>query len=69
MTPLEAEQLKTAALTILLREDRDVLNAMFLLLMASDKAEEAFEKWSHFGTAVNKYAKNRTAYGGTERPA
>ena len=61
MTPLEAEQLKSAALTILLREARDSLNPMFKLLMDSNRSKEAFERWSHLGTSINRYAKNETA--------
>ena len=62
MTPLEVEKLKSAALTILLREARDSLNPMFKLLMDSNKAKEAFERWNHLGAEINKHAKNETAY-------
>lgn len=66
---LAAERLKNAELIILLREARNALNAMFLLLAKSDKAEEAFAKFGHLGTEINKYAKDETAYSGRERRA
>lgn len=61
------KDLRIAALTILLREARNALNAMFLLLAKSDKAAEAFAKFGHLGTKINKVAKNETAYSGQER--
>ena len=54
-SPLKDANRKIAELTIL-------LNAMFILLAESDKADEAFAKFGHLGMEINKHAKNPTAY-------
>ena len=46
-SPQIAANLKIATLTILLQECRNAMNAMFLLLAKSNKADEAMEKFGH----------------------
>lgn len=69
LSPLKAANLKIANLTILLREARNALNDMFLLLAKSDKADEAFKKFGHLGKEINKYAPDKAAFPAKERRA
>jgi len=68
-SPLKAANLKIATLTILLQEARNALNAMFLLLEKSDKADEAFKKFGPLGKEINKYAPDKAAFPAKERRA